>query len=32
VETGTHQQLLEKRGFYYDLYESQFMDALGEAA
>jgi len=24
VETGTHDELIEKRGFYYDLYNSQF--------
>ena len=24
VEQGTHDSLLEKRGFYYDLYNSQF--------
>lgn len=24
IEEGTHRQLLEARGFYYDLYESQF--------
>ena len=24
VEQGTHQQLLEKRGFYHNLYLSQF--------
>jgi len=32
VETGTHQELLDKRGFYYDLYQSQFVEALAEAA
>jgi len=32
VETGTHQQLLEARGFYHDLYQSQFVEALAEAA
>ena len=24
IEQGTHEQLLEKHGFYYDLYNSQF--------
>ena len=24
IETGNHQQLLEKHGFYYELYNSQF--------
>lgn len=24
IESGTHEQLLQKKGFYYDLYESQF--------
>ena len=24
VEQGTHEQLLEKQGFYYELYNSQF--------
>jgi ATP-binding cassette, subfamily B, multidrug efflux pump len=32
VETGTHDELLEKRGFYYDLYESQFAENVPEAA
>jgi len=31
VEQGTHQELLCRRGFYYDLYNSQFADALDEA-
>jgi ATP-binding cassette subfamily B protein len=31
VEQGTHQELLCKRGFYYDLYNSQFAEALEEA-
>jgi ATP-binding cassette subfamily B protein len=31
VEQGTHQELLCSRGFYYDLYNSQFSEALDEA-
>jgi ATP-binding cassette subfamily B multidrug efflux pump len=31
VEQGTHQELLCRRGFYYDLYNSQFVEALDEA-
>ncbi len=31
VEQGTHQDLLCRRGFYYDLYNSQFADALEDA-
>ncbi len=31
VEQGTHQELLCRRGFYYDLYNSQFAEALEEA-
>ena len=27
IETGNHQQLLEKHGFYYELYNSQFENA-----
>ncbi len=27
IEQGNHQELLEKRGFYYDLYNSQFIGA-----
>ena len=28
IEQGTHEQLLAARGFYYDLYNSQFVEAL----
>jgi ATP-binding cassette subfamily B protein len=31
IEQGTHEQLLAARGFYYDLYNSQFAEALPEA-
>ena len=31
VEQGTHDELLERRGFYFDLYNSQFAEALAEA-
>jgi ATP-binding cassette, subfamily B, multidrug efflux pump len=31
VEQGTHVDLLAARGFYYDLYNSQFLDAFDEA-
>ncbi len=31
IETGTHEQLLSAKGFYADLYESQFGEALDEA-
>ncbi len=31
VEQGTHDELLDRRGFYYDLYQSQFVEALVEA-
>jgi ATP-binding cassette subfamily B multidrug efflux pump len=31
VEQGSHTDLLERRGFYYDLYESQFAEAVGRA-
>jgi len=29
IERGTHEQLLEQRGFYYDLYNSQFTRGVG---
>ena len=29
VEQGSHPELLARRGFYYDLYESQFDEAVG---
>ena len=32
VEQGTHEQLLAAGGFYYDLYSSQFVEALAEAS
>ncbi len=32
IEQGTHEGLLAKRGFYYDLYESQFSEPLLEAS
>jgi ATP-binding cassette, subfamily B, multidrug efflux pump len=32
VERGTHDQLLAARGFYYEMYQSQFAEALGETA
>jgi ATP-binding cassette subfamily B protein len=32
VEQGTHQELLTAQGFYYDLYNSQFTEALIEEA
>ncbi len=31
VEQGTHEALLAARGFYYDLYQSQFVEPLAEA-
>jgi ATP-binding cassette subfamily B protein len=31
VEQGTHDQLLAARGFYHDLYQSQFAEPLAEA-
>jgi ATP-binding cassette, subfamily B, multidrug efflux pump len=30
VEQGSHEQLLEQRGFYYELYNAQFAAAIGE--
>lgn len=30
IEQGTHQQLLDQKGFYYDLYNSQFIGASVE--
>jgi ATP-binding cassette subfamily B protein len=32
VEQGTHDQLLAKRGFYFELYDSQFAEPLLEAS
>jgi ATP-binding cassette subfamily B multidrug efflux pump len=32
VEQGDHDRLLERRGFYYDLYHSQFVEAFEEAS
>ncbi len=32
VEQGDHQDLMERRGFYYDLYHSQFVGPVGEAS
>lgn len=29
METGTHQELLEKKGFYYSIYNAQFADTVG---
>jgi ATP-binding cassette, subfamily B, multidrug efflux pump len=32
VEQGSHDELLDRRGFYYDLYHSQFVEAFEEAS
>ena len=32
IEQGTHEELLARGGFYYDLYSSQFSEALVEAS
>ena len=32
IETGSHDELLARRGFYHDLYNSQFVEALDEAS
>ncbi len=32
VEQGSHAELMERRGFYYDLYASQFANALEEVS
>ncbi len=32
VETGTHQELLDRQGFYHELYQSQFVEGLAAAA
>ena len=32
IEQGTHEELLAAQGFYYDLYNSQFVEALAEAS
>jgi ATP-binding cassette, subfamily B, multidrug efflux pump len=32
IEQGSHEDLLARRGFYYELYESQFTEALDEAS
>jgi len=31
IEQGSHEELLARHGFYYDLYNSQFVEALEEA-
>jgi ATP-binding cassette subfamily B multidrug efflux pump len=32
VEQGSHDELLARRGFYYDLYHSQFVESVGDEA
>jgi ATP-binding cassette subfamily B multidrug efflux pump len=32
LEQGSHEQLLAKRGFYHELYASQFEEALDSVA
>jgi ATP-binding cassette subfamily B protein len=32
VEQGSHAELLSRRGFYYDLYNSQFAENVGTEA
>ena len=32
VEQGSHEELMARGGFYYDLYHSQFVEAFGESA
>ncbi|MGZ4199580.1 MAG: ABC transporter ATP-binding protein, partial [Thermoleophilia bacterium] len=32
VEQGSHDELLERKGFYHDLYQSQFVEAFEEAS
>ncbi len=32
VEQGSHEDLMARGGFYYDLYHSQFVEAFGESA
>jgi ATP-binding cassette subfamily B protein len=32
IEQGSHQELMAARGFYHDLYASQFEEALEEAS
>ncbi|MFA5844385.1 MAG: ABC transporter ATP-binding protein [Coriobacteriia bacterium] len=31
IETGTHEELLAAKGFYFDLYNSQFLESFDEA-